>query len=395
MNKLQEIFKAWNIAFDPNNDQAELAAKRIEICNSCDKKVTNLGINRCSVCGCALKGKVFSPVKGACPIGKWDEVDGKKQQVMSDKVIILGHWNGRFGNRLHQYAYGATYSKITGAKFFLASDWEGTKLFKDQYHSIAEQDEIRLYLNQTQPEFHKHTVIQNTLQKHYSDIKYINPEIAPTNYSLQNGNVWFDSVCAYSQEIFNPMSKEFLLKVFEFSDEVKNTDAYKYWSDKQGTYDIAHLRRDDIANANYNKTNVQGYSVIDKESYLKAFEKFGFDPHKVEWTSDDYIGKWHPDRKPTPHFGWRYPQGSNYKTGLMFDWLEDFLRLYFARTIFRANSSFSWWASFLSPTATIYSPVLDKQIIYGRDNDGVEINVDFVEGNHPHWMYGRKDIIIK
>lgn len=75
MNKLQEIFKAWNIAFDPDNEQAELAAKRIEICNSCDKKVTNLGINRCSVCGCALKGKVFSPVKGACPEGKWDVVD--------------------------------------------------------------------------------------------------------------------------------------------------------------------------------------------------------------------------------------------------------------------------------------------------------------------------------
>lgn len=82
MNKLQEIFKAWNIAFDPNNEQAELAAKRIEICNSCDKKVTNLGINRCSVCGCALKGKVFSPVKGACPEGKWDVVD----KVLPDTV---------------------------------------------------------------------------------------------------------------------------------------------------------------------------------------------------------------------------------------------------------------------------------------------------------------------
>lgn len=75
MNKLQEIFQAWNIAFDPNNAQAELAAKRIEICNGCEFKVTNLGINRCSVCGCALKGKVFSPVKGACPKAKWDKVD--------------------------------------------------------------------------------------------------------------------------------------------------------------------------------------------------------------------------------------------------------------------------------------------------------------------------------
>ena len=88
MNKLQEIFKAWNIAFDPNREQADLAAKRIEICNSCDKKVTNLGINRCSVCGCSLKGKVFSPVKGACPEGKWDEVDfnGNPNKVIMEEI---------------------------------------------------------------------------------------------------------------------------------------------------------------------------------------------------------------------------------------------------------------------------------------------------------------------
>jgi prolyl 4-hydroxylase len=75
MNKIKEIFKSWNIALDPDETQAELASKRIEICNSCEFKVENLGFNQCSVCGCALKAKVFSPVKGACPKGKWDEID--------------------------------------------------------------------------------------------------------------------------------------------------------------------------------------------------------------------------------------------------------------------------------------------------------------------------------
>ena len=75
MNKIEEIFKSWNIAFNPNDAQAELAAKRIEVCNSCEFKKTDFGLNRCSVCGCALRGKVFSPIKGACPKGKWDEVD--------------------------------------------------------------------------------------------------------------------------------------------------------------------------------------------------------------------------------------------------------------------------------------------------------------------------------
>ena len=391
MNKLQEIFSAWNIAFNPDDEQAELAGKRIEICNSCDKKVTNLGINRCSVCGCALKGKVFSPVKGACPEGKWNEIDG----YMENKFILLSHWNGRFGNRMHQYAYGATYSKLHNVPFILTADWEGTHLFKNQYHEICENDEVRLHMNQTDTQFHTPEHQQRILSMNFDGITKISPDTYPENYKEPIGPVYFDSVCAYSETIFEPMSRKYLLEIFEFSDKVKNTEAYKYWESKKGTYDIAHLRRDDISNIHYNKTNVQGYSVVSKESYLKAFEKFGFDPEKVEWTSDDYIGKWHTDREQKPRLGWSYPQGSQYREDIVFDWLEDFLRLYFARTIFRANSSFSWWASFLSPTAKVYSPVLDKQVIYGRDNDGIEIDVDFVEGNQPHWMYGLKDIIIK
>jgi len=75
MNKLKEIFKSWNIALNPDEQQVKLATKRLEICNSCEYKVDTLGINQCSVCGCALKAKVFSPVKGACPEGKWNEID--------------------------------------------------------------------------------------------------------------------------------------------------------------------------------------------------------------------------------------------------------------------------------------------------------------------------------
>lgn len=76
MNKMVEIFKAWAISFNPDDPQAELASERIKICDACEFKDTN-PFNRCTVCGCALKAKVFSPVKGACPKGKWNEVDEK------------------------------------------------------------------------------------------------------------------------------------------------------------------------------------------------------------------------------------------------------------------------------------------------------------------------------
>lgn len=82
--------------------------------------------------------------------------------------------------------------------------------------------------------------------------------------------------------------------------------------------------------------------------------------------------------------GWSYPVGSKVIPDVMFDWLPDFLRLYFARTIFRGNSSFSWVAAFLSPTAKVYSPVLTERKTYMGQTD--ELTFDFVEGNEPHWM---------
>jgi len=161
-------------------------------------------------------------------------------------------------------------------------------------------------------------------------------------------------------------------------------DIYKRLEDKQGTYDIAHLRRDDISNPNYNKRNHQGYSVVNKQSYLNAFEKFGYDVSKMEWTTDDWTGKWGVGKPQHGRGGWSYPVGSRVLPDVIFDWLPDFLRLYFARTIFRGNSSFSWWAACLSPTAKIYSPVLTKRKIYFGESD--ELDFDFVEGNHPHWL---------
>ena len=76
MNKIQEIFNSWRIALDPNEQQTELASERIQICNECEFKAT-IPIIHCSICKCALKGKIFTPVKGACPENKWIEVEEK------------------------------------------------------------------------------------------------------------------------------------------------------------------------------------------------------------------------------------------------------------------------------------------------------------------------------
>ena len=308
---------------------------------------------------------------------------------MPDRFIFQPYWYGRFGNRMHEYAYGSTYSKINNIVFYVSSNWEGSRLFKKQYHKVVEDDRIKKFVKRFR--MINDNSIGKSLKKIIPTISRISPQ--EDGYKHCDSPIFYADHCAYSEKIYKRMSKDFLLEVFEFSDEVKDTESYKYWENRRGTYDIAHLRRGDISNIKLNKKGKQTYSTISKDSYYNTFEKYNFNPESIIWVSDDMEKKWHKNRGSSAFFGYKYPVGSLYKRGFIFDWLNDFLAIYFARTIFRANSSFSWWASFLSPTAKIYSPVLDQLVVYGIDGKK-EIDVEFVEGNHPHWMYDTCDIFI-
>ncbi len=300
---------------------------------------------------------------------------------------------------MHTYAYATQYARKFGIDCILPSEWEGTRLFEHRDYQILDDDELRLLLNQSQPALDnfeaRSRAVSEFNKRTGSRFEYLNPDDPLQNWAGKR-SIFIDSVCAYHKTIFEQMSKDYLKnEVFVFNEEVRSTDFFKRYSSERGTYDVAHLRRDDIANPSYNKSSVQGYSVLSKESYVRAFRLYGFDPEKIEWVSDDYLKKWHSDRQDSTRGGWSYPTGSEYLgPTLIFDWLHDFIKLYFARTIFRANSSFSWWASFLSPTAKVYSPVIHRQAIYGKDSFN-EVDYEFVEGNHPHWMYGSSDIYFK
>jgi hypothetical protein len=319
------------------------------------------------------------------------EISSKPRPVPVTKkterdVIMLVHWNGRFGNRVGSYVFGRNYAEMHDLDFYLPSEWEGTHLFVDTKYKVIDNDELRLKVNQTKQPFdtlnYRSTAVAEYCEQTGKKLTYMNPDNI-NHYGKTN--VFYDSLCVGGDHIFKDMSRKKILEWLEFTDEVKNLDVYKRLEDRQGTYDIAHLRRDDISNANYNKNNHQGYSVITKDSYLRTFAKFGYDPTNVEWTTDDWTGKWGVGKPQHRSGGWNYPVGTERIPDVMFDWLPDFLRLYFARTIFRANSSFSWWAAFLSPCAKTYSPILTQRKIYYKDSD--EVNFEFVEGNHPHWLH--------
>ncbi len=301
--------------------------------------------------------------------------------------LLQLRWTGRFGNRLVQYAYGATFARRTGLDYWLPSEWEGARLFKHQPYRVVDNLEIQTALAQPEEGAASNQRRMDLVTACFPDAQVFDAEVVGDPYWTPSHPVCHANGCAYNPAIFAGMSRAHLQRLCEFSDEVKGLPAYRRYQDMQGLYDVAHLRRDDISDAEYNRTHAQGYSVLSKASYYDAFKKFGYSDADVQWVSDDYSGKWHTDRKLRYPAGWSYPTGSRYVKSIVFDWLDDFLKLYFARTIFRANSSFSWWAGVLSPTARVFSPVLNRRHIYGVDGME-EISVDFVEGNHPHWLYG-------
>src|SRR5262245_36293445 len=178
---------------------------------------------------------------------------------MSEFLLQL-RWRGRFGNRLFQYAYGATYARLTGIAFWLPADWEGTRLFKNQPHRVVENDEIRDLLSLPEEGGITDQQRLQAVQRHYPDAQLIDVEVAPDPFVKPGHPLCHANGCAYNQRIFPHMSRRHLQNLCEFSDEVTRLEVYRRYSDMQGLYDVAHLRRDDVSDAEYNRTHVQGYS---------------------------------------------------------------------------------------------------------------------------------------
>jgi hypothetical protein len=304
---------------------------------------------------------------------------------MQKNKVIINAWTGMFGIRMHEYAFAKTYAYKNNMDLEIFSNWEGSVMFKNATESLMDPEELRTYLKNGKTSLEEKN---NETLKYYPDaIVWDANHHFEEPYKNNECSIITNGTNAYQESIFDEMDLSYIKNIFEISDFIKESDTYKYWESKAGTYDVAHLRRGDIADIQYNINNEQGYSVVSKNSYFSAFEKFGYDKDKIEWISNDHTKKWHTDRPDMVFLPWSYPEGAKFDEKIGFDFLDDWLKMYFARTIFRGNSSFSFWAGLLSPTAKVYSPVVNKQLIYGRNGLTEEIDLDFTEGNENHWMY--------
>jgi len=117
-------------------------------------------------------------------------------------------------------------------------------------------------------------------------------------------------------------------------------------------YDLVfHKRRGDYISSGC-------FALVSDFSYENACIKYGYDIKKAIIFSDD--------RKVESQY-------------------DDFFSIMNSKVIFRANSTYSWWAAVLS-NAEIYSPVVEDKTGW--------IDCEFVKGNHPRIMYLFQDLIL-
>ena len=276
-------------------------------------------------------------------------------------IALIGAWAGRFGNRMHQYAYAATWAAHHRGIVMLPAlnPWWGMYLF--DLRGVA--------FGMDYAQVQSYQSLWHIESNEWFDVRHV--EHCKDPYEAANplkAGIVIRALCAYSNAIFDGMSRRHLRSVFQFSDLVRASPTYKYWAGRKGTYDAAHVRRGDFKQSDV-------FFVIDRESYYRAMRAQGIDPSEVIWVSDDASF-----RHNVP--GDIECDGS----GLFPDWFGDFLILYFARRVFRANSSFSFWAVEISPhVKSVWSPDLSSLAYNDVDKDWVD--VPFVEGNHPHWCH--------
>ena len=303
--------------------------------------------------------------------------------------MVLIHWIGRFGNRMFLYAQVNQWAKNYNGIGYIPSEWEGTKLFKNsKYCKIISDYQWRLETNQTSPtldnqEYRKQAIVR------YNQRTDDNIEFLDTRCIKGKTNVAFDDLnTMYIPELLNEFDTNFLKELFEFNDDIKNSQMYKDIYEHRGTYTVAHIRKGDIADKNYKGA----HSCISNESYINIMNHHEVDISKVIWLSDDKSERTeHPFPFTTKNWydcskghKWTYPAGEHPYPEVVFDFLPELLLMIFAKRIYRANSSFSWWGAFLS-NAEIYSPVIKSKPVDDRGKFHLQ-TCDFVEGNYPHFM---------
>ena len=322
-------------------------------------------------------------------------------------TLFSSHWHGRFGNRLFQYVYACTYARMhSPTVVYGASKWEGSILFDPKQMCIQTyENPLGDALLKTRDmvgedkDVHRAIEMHQNVHPSWSMPRYWEPQNNPNPLAAHETlpNVWFNTLhMMYNRFMMSHIRAEHVKELLQFSDQVKQTSIYKKLYESRGTYDVAHVRRGDILTTKITKKNgACTLCIVSLESYKRQMRKVGVNPDDVIWISNDpqieTVQYWHEDlRAQSKGKSSKYPVGSSEIPKYIYQFLPDFLLMYFARRIFRAPSSFSFWAAFMNdqPNKVVYSPNMHKceksdTQIEGRPQ---EYDCLFEKHNRNAWM---------
>jgi hypothetical protein len=137
---------------------------------------------------------------------------------------------------------------------------------------------------------------------------------------------------------------------FKLKPEIEDRIMNYAYALRRSEFVLCHFRDGDYKSA--------GYPVVSRLAHERAVAASGYDPAKILWVDE---------RQPfnDPYFD---QIGS---------FVPDFLRMTIAPVLFRANSSFSYWAAVLG-TGRVFSPIITG-FRGGEEHD----TIPYVEGNWP------------
>ena len=254
-------------------------------------------------------------------------------------------------------------------------------------------DTLRLEINQTHPTMDNAAYRKGSLdrfnERTNSNIVYLDTR----NITDQKQIAFDDLNCMYFRSMHRKMDPIEIKKLFIFKQEIVKSELYQDIFKHKGTYVVAHLRRGDIASRYYKGA----HSMITKESYLEAFRQYEVDEKEIIWLSDDSSERTQmPFMFSKDYYSisnghlWSYPEGEHHQNNeIIFDFLIELLLLTFAKKIFRANSSFSWFGAFISE-AEVYSPVIKSKPTNLR-NSFYKMDCEFVPGNKEGFMGSKEE----
>lgn len=200
---------------------------------------------------------------------------------------------GRFGNQMFQYIFAQHYANQRNSTLH-TPEWDGEKIFNLSCQRIDRE------LKRTE---------KDSIPAHEDNIDLY-------GYFQKEDHVrcWWETIDPHN--------------LFKFKDEIINN-----WKEPiDEPYVAIHLRRGDY---NY----LPNFPVIDYSFYEQYLRAIKCDLPIVIVTDEN------------PH------KNEYYEKEIGLDWLNDFMILRNARVLLTANSSFSYWAGFLSVYNTVYTPV--------------------------------------